>query len=70
MRNPYPFKDTVGKLQKLAFEKGASEANTEWIEFMPTMWNRCCELTCQYMTPDCEFLNNACMAWTERKKSA
>ena len=39
-----------------------------WIAWAEKAMCGCRTLTCKYMTPDCEVLNNACMAWQERKK--
>lgn len=46
-----------------------AKTDNEWVEAMPIMWDKCWTKTCIYMTPDCDFLGNACMVWQERKRS-
>ena len=45
-----------------------AKTDAEWVESMPIMWDKCWTKTCIYMTPDCDFLGNACMAWQSRRK--
>lgn len=45
-----------------------AKTDKEWVESMPIMWDKCWTKTCIYMTPDCDFLGNACMAWQSRRK--
>lgn len=48
---------------------GAEERDKWWVDNMRSIFVSCCEFTCPAMTPDCKFLNDACMAWQQLKKS-
>jgi hypothetical protein len=44
------------------------DADKWWQYRMAVMWYKCRTQTCPYMTPDCDFFNNACIAWQQLKK--
>ena len=51
-----------------AFNEGVKACDKWWVDNMRLMFARCCESTCQYMTPVCSYLSNACMAWQSLKQ--
>ena len=57
-----------GSLLAAQDAKSITARDKWWVDNMRLMFARCCESTCQYMTPVCSYLSNACMAWQSLKQ--